>query len=183
MKIKLLVLTLTILTAFSNLKAQNISSEETQVKKSEIGVSYTNNGIGLDYRRHLKDNKFLRISNARVEFGGRIDNNIYRLSVGANIGIENRKSIGQKWWINYGPEVGFKYSTVIAPGSTNFAEASFGYFLGINYDLTNRLSIGAEIKPYFYGQYGTFDRGIGSTQSFTNVGISSAAKINLLYRF
>lgn len=187
-QMKTLLINCLFLTLFScvsyQLNAQK-KIENPPKSKIELGVSYSGNGIGLDVKRHWKDNKYIRLSNLTIGLGGNSEQTITRASTGFNLGIENRKYFSNKWFLSYGPELGTRitYNTNRGINESTY-ELSLGYFLGINYDITDYLSIGAEIKTSIFTS-----RDIYNLPTFTspytrnNWGLKTMGKVNLTYRF
>lgn len=172
-------------TTFSlQLKAQENESNLSK-KKFELGVSYSGSGVGLDVKKHWKNNKYFRLSNARIGLSTNSEPILVSFETGLNVGIENRNYLSEKWWLSYGPELGVQFSNFNFQGTNrNIFEIDFGYFLGINYDITDRISVGTELKASVFSRRTIQNSSLWTTPVVrTNWGIKPTGKVNLTYRF
>ena len=165
---------------FSSLFSQeNIDNQEVGVRLNSF------DSYDLIYKNQISENKYLRLRTVDVNFNiasrdqGSTE---YRLAAGIALGIENRKSLTQKFDLIVGYEIiaGLNY---FKSGDNSFGTYNFGtgFVLGFNYKFTDRINLGFETIPTVI-----HNRNFGDVQSrtSTNVGFNTS-NVNLLatYRF
>jgi len=180
MKNFLLILLITGFFSFSA-TAQNVN---------EYGLMFSNlNGFGLTYKKG-KENTLTRFSAASLNLNlTDFDNvNLYLRNIGAGIyiGHENRIIIQERLKFVHGPEFGLflSYSrgpingfemqpvTVISP--------CFGYIIGLNYALSERFLLSAELIPSI--SYRHVRSPLGNSNNIDLGFASGSALMTLAYR-
>ncbi len=135
-------------------------------KQREIGLIFTGlNSFGLTYRQgNAKGLHRFRIANITGNSYSRtsdsLSNSSQRFSVDFRLGAERRKAINEDFTFRYGLDLGvgldLRDDTNEAFYSNNRSEstaesqlfsAGFNLVLGVNYQLTEKILLGAEILP------------------------------------
>jgi hypothetical protein len=155
-------------------------------KQREIGLIFTGlNSFGLTYRQgDAKGLHRFRIANIVGDSYNRtsdsLSNNSQRFSVDLRVGAEHRKALNENFTFRYGLDLGvgldLRDESNEALFGTNRSESSsesqlfsagFNMVLGVNFQLTDKILLGAEVLPgltYTTGQEErtTFSTGNGT---------------------
>jgi len=130
-------------------KERKNTASGLQKGEHQIGLSMTlSRNYNLTHRYALKDDLLLRstISRPSIEFRG-IESNgntDYLFSLGASIGLEKHKSVGDNWSVYYGGEIGYNFTTRSnGPLQQSMRISALG---GVKYNVNSRLSLFAEMK-------------------------------------
>ena len=181
----------------------------SQAKNREIGLKTSNlTNYRLIYKQERKTpGKYLRFdAGANINFRNTYDSNAKHNTFGSNIslrlGFENRINLSEKFELIHGlmPNLkfGFQYDK-INPSQSNFpktqlqtitAQIGLGYIVGAQYNINEHFSIGAEIIPSLNVGYSNSRTNSAPNlpissinQIFSNINITSAAGLFLMYKF
>ena len=184
---------------------------QAPVKQKEVGLVFSSlNNFGLTYKtgtdKSLWRFNTLLLSGRNIEYvADSSENTQNSMGFEVKVGKEYRKILAENFELRYGADLSFNYSYskyVDATTSVNGFERlreettyrpGVNLVLGLNYLISDKLVIGAEILPYFTYSTGTSkekntysnsDEEIIKDISGFNYGLStSSVMLSLVYRF
>ena len=152
----------------------------------EIGVRISSpENYDLIYKNQIGENKYLRLRTVDINFSIRTKAdtpNQYRMGGGLAIGVENRKTLTDRFEFIMGYEL-IAHLNYFKSGEQSVGNYRFGtgLVIGFNYKLTDRINIGIETIPTVM-----HSRNFGDIQTTATTEIDfSSSDVNLLatYRF
>lgn len=119
----------------------------------EIGIRFNNfRDFSLVYKKHLKENKYLRLRSVSSNYSFTFLSS--NLSLGVAVGREKRREINSKLQFVSGGEFGLFFNrnewfgnSVSSPSKTFSTFVSLNAVLGLNYSVNPRFNLGVEILP------------------------------------
>jgi len=199
---KTILTTLALIAFVFSLSAQTTSES----RKREFGLRVSNinfngsNTFDLVYKKQKKNNEnkyrryrlvFANISSP--DFFADYAN--YTFDIGAAMGVERRKTLNDKFKFVHGPEIYFNYfgkrdETSLTINNYNSFGLSFGYILGVQYEINDRFCTNLETIPAIGNTTSiNYTSGVSSSTDGTtlsskfNIGMSSKAAISICYKF
>jgi hypothetical protein len=177
-----------------------------QEKVNEIGVVFSNlNDFGVTYRFGNEKSlwRFDAVSiyannNTKAFINYEELDNAYGFDV--RVGKEFRKKLNDKISLSYGADISFGYEyTVDGKDYIVFMNdvineyrrflPGINLIIGVNYDITNKLSAGAELLPggkYYFGKYKNIQNAVITTANYSGFqsGINNkSVEFSLRYKF
>lgn len=173
------------------LMAPVMAQGQEMPKQRELGLIFTGlDNFGLTYRQGSAA-ALWRFRVASVSGGSdksesdSLSNSSQRFSVDLLAGKEFRKTLDEHFTFRYGLDIGFglrlneaNNQNMFVNGSTQstnasqFFTASMNLVLGFNYQLSDKILLGAEVLPSFGYTFGQ--------QDFTNITPNSGTRTNVL---
>ncbi len=169
----------------------SLFSQDAAVPKREFGLQIS--GLNFDgftpfsgiYKKQLAENKYRRISGTfgNLQLEGQNSTHNFSLSAGLSIGVEKRKSVGEKTLLYAGPEFNMGLSFSKASRFDAFWSISPGitYVLGIQYDFKEHWAVNLEGGP---GASLSIRKFFGNDVSYNfSSGFSSNVALGLMHKF
>jgi outer membrane autotransporter protein len=133
------------LLTINTLSAQGLKIENVKPKlKTEIGGYFNERtGLGLFVKKEIKPNTYLRLDLKKSIYSS------YRNVLDVGFGLEHYVPIANKFTFYHGANVNYAFTRLKTLGNENYTVQgmSIGYRLGVKYDISNRMYIGADINP------------------------------------
>lgn len=150
-KPQVLIIWVIILFAPQLLLAQENTSSKHEFGIVTLDLSY----FGFIYKLKFDEHAKLRISASDFRLSG---NSQTQITIGSRttVGYEKTRALSQRVFMSYGPEFGLSSQQRFDINNDSFQfslSPSFIYFIGLQYELNEKLYVGGELRPAITTSY------------------------------